>query len=231
MKLDDESLEKTLKEAAPELQAMRASPVEPPPARLKQLEDLRRAAFKSASGRSEEERPQVVSRVDEFLGNIIQFLSSPRLVPVCVACSVLVIGAFLVLNYTRGPAGLPLVAAKPVIQLAMLDTVGMTRGATPGILYAVSPPKPADVLQQSHAQSEVRTFSETADLKRWLGEWPADVQQTVVKVVYDRDAGEVRVVGYSKGKHLFERTFQVQQEQDLPDVLKAALAFVAEQTR
>lgn len=110
---------------------------------------------------------------------------------------------------------------KHVIQVAMLDTIGDTRGTTTS---------PIPVIQQALNQSKVETFSASAELKQWLGTWPVD-GQPVVKIVYDRGAGDVRVVGHIKGKPPFEKTFPVQREENLPAVLKAAQAFIQEQTR
>ncbi|MBI5821354.1 MAG: hypothetical protein HZA88_20495 [Verrucomicrobia bacterium] len=115
-----------------------------------------------------------------------------------------------------------LVAQKMVIQVAMLDRIGDTRGTTSN---------PAAIIQQALNQPKVETFSASAELKRWMGDWPTDGQQPVVKVIYDRDAGEVRIVGHIKGKPSFEKTFPVQREQDLAAVLKAVQAFIQEQAR
>lgn len=142
-------------------------------------------------------------------------LSGPRLAPVCVACSLLVIVAVGLTITLRSSHG-------PVIQLAMLDVVGDTRGTNTD---------PVKVIQQALNQPKVETFSASAELKRWLETWPADDQKPVVKVIYDRDKGDVRVVGHIKGKPPFEKTFPVQREEDLPAVLKAAQAFIQEQIR
>ena len=115
-----------------------------------------------------------------------------------------------------------LIAHKPVIQVAMLDTIGDTRGTASD---------PTTVIQQTWGQAKVEPFSRSAELKHWLETWPADVQQSVVKIVYDRGAGDVRVVGHIKDKPPFEKNFPVQREQDLSSVLKAAQAFVQKQMR
>lgn len=128
------------------------------------------------------------------------------------AAATVIVGAFLYPS---------LVAQKQVIQLAMLDTIGDTRGTTSS---------PIPVIQQALNQPKVETFSASAELKRWLGDWPVD-GLPVVKIVYDRGAGDVRVVGHIKDKPPFEKTFPVQREEDLPAVLKAAQAFIEEQVR
>jgi hypothetical protein len=107
----------------------------------------------------------------------------------------------------------------PVIQVAMLDSVGGVRGSASNLVA---------VIEQTWAKSRVQEYSESADLKRWLAEWPGD---RVVKIVYDRDAQEVRVSGRLKGKAPFEKTFPVDLEKNLPAVLEAAQKYIKEQVR
>lgn len=128
------------------------------------------------------------------------------------AAAAIIVGAFLFPS---------LVAQKMVIQVAMLDTVGDVRGTSSN---------PIAVIQQTFSQPKVETFSASAELKKWLGDWPAEDSKTV-KVVYSRNTGEVQVVGHVKGKPPFEKTFPVQREEELPAVLKAVQAFIQEQTR
>ena len=119
------------------------------------------------------------------------------------------------------PATAPVQLA-PLVQLAMLDTEGATRGMAAN---------PTAALEQTWGGSKVETFSASGELKRWLNEWPAESRQPVVKIVYDRDLAQVRVAGRWKGKPAFEKVFPVTQQQDLPAVLKAARGFIEEQMR
>ncbi|MCX6926969.1 MAG: hypothetical protein NT154_27740 [Verrucomicrobia bacterium] len=120
---------------------------------------------------------------------------------------------------------------KPLIQLAMLDSMGQTRGtAASGLAknFTLGAPQEnlqlAATLKESLQQTNLTFFSETADLKKWLGEWPSDNEQPAFKVWYDRDAGEVRVLGRWRGKQQIEQRFPVGNERDLPAVLKEVVA-------
>ena len=111
----------------------------------------------------------------------------------------------------------PLLTRPPalVIQMAMLDLAGATRGADTNEVAA---------LQQLWKGTAVQNFGKTSELEAWEKNWPAG-NQPVVKVIYDRSAGEVRVVGRWKGNE-FRRTFPV--ERDLGTALQQAEAFVHE---
>lgn len=106
----------------------------------------------------------------------------------------------------------------PVVQVAMLDTAGATRGGDTNELA---------VLRQAWSAAAVNSFSTRADLSAWEGAWPASAKGAAVKIVYDRAAGEVRVLGRWRGK-AFDRTFLV--EQDLGVTLNQIKAFIHEQT-
>lgn len=112
--------------------------------------------------------------------------------------------------------------APPLVQVAMLDTAGQTRGTATN---------PAVLLQQSWEESKIESFTAGAEVERWLKLWPSDTRRLVAKVVYDRDAGEVRVAGHSHGRLLFEKTFTVHQEEDLPGALKEAHSLIQQQSR
>lgn len=107
------------------------------------------------------------------------------------------------------------VAAKPVIQLAMLDSVGQTRGAEEKATEQL-----LATLKKGLQQTNLASFTEAKDLKQWSSEWPSDKNATVIKVCYDRDLGSIRVLAQSNGKQLIERKFPVTKEQDLTAVLK-----------
>jgi hypothetical protein len=104
-----------------------------------------------------------------------------------------------------------------VIQVAMLDLAGATRGVDTNEVAA---------LQQQWKAATVESFAKTGELEAWEKNWPAG-SQPVVKVIYDRAAGEVRVVGRWKGKQ-FQKTFPV--EGNLGTVLPQAQVFIREQS-
>jgi hypothetical protein len=83
------------------------------------------------------------------------------------------------------------------VQVAMLDTAGPVRGED----------KDLDVLKAASGQSSVLTFSNAGQFDAWRITWPSGAE-TAAKVVYDRAAGEVRVILHSHGKNT-EKTFAV----------------------
>ena len=123
---------------------------------------------------------------------------------------ILLLVAFLVL--------LPMLTkpAAPVIQVAMLDLAGPTRGGDTNELAA---------FHQQWQGAAVQSFGKTSELEAWEKNWPAG-NQPVVKVIYDRSAGEVRVVGRQKGRE-FQKVFPV--EQDLTTALQKAAVFIRQE--
>ena len=103
----------------------------------------------------------------------------------------------------------------PVIQVAMLDTAGAVRGSDTNEIA---------VLRETLVPVTLDSFT-TAEALR---EWEAKGSPNAVKVIYDRAAAEVRVLGKWRGRS-FEKTFRV--EADLPAALKAAKSFIAEQAQ
>ena len=205
-KMSDEDFDKLLKEALPVIDAMEAPPSSPPPEVLQRLEVDRLKLVEAKRQQEPAPEPQPNPLVEFF-----QWLLAPaRLVPVFIACAAVLVLCLFIFK-----------SQAPLVQLAMLDTVGATRGSTSKVVAVL----------QGDSKAQVQQFSESTELKRWLGDWPADDSKTVVKIVYDRDSGDVRVMGHIKGKPSFEKTFSVQREEVLPAVLKAAQAFIEEQTR
>jgi hypothetical protein len=126
--------------------------------------------------------------------------------------------------------------SSPVIQLAMLDSVGQTRGTAVWELTTGSAAKApqgnlqvAAMLKETLHETNLMFFSDTAELKRWVGEWPSENEQPVFKIWYDRDTDEVGVSGLLGGKAQVNRKFAITTEQDLPSVLKAVSAFIRQQ--
>jgi hypothetical protein len=110
-------------------------------------------------------------------------------------------------------------APAPVIQVAMLDSAGASRGSGVNELA---------LLQQTWDKVPVDSFSSAETARAWETNWPGDSRAVVVKILYDRPAGELRVEGKCRGKP-FARTFVV--EQDFADVLNQAKQFIQEQTK
>jgi hypothetical protein len=109
-------------------------------------------------------------------------------------------------------------APAPVIQVAMLDAAGASRG---------SDAKELELLHQAWNKALVDSFSSTENARAWETNWPGDGRGAVVKILYDRPAGELRVLGRWKGKP-FAKTFIV--EQDFAAALSLARDFIREQT-
>ena len=106
----------------------------------------------------------------------------------------------------------------PVIQVAMLDTAGTVRGAGD---------HDVDVLMQQWKNSSFQNFDTKEPMENWLTNWPAGNKPTV-KVVYDRAAGEVRVMLHGAGKAL-QKSFPV--DADLAATMLAVENFIREQTK
>lgn len=117
---------------------------------------------------------------------------------------------FVALPTFRAPSG-------PVIELAMLDVAGETRG---GETNEVA------LLQQTWANAKLDSFTKPELLRAWETNWPAKTD--AVKIIYDRNAAEVRVLGRWNGK-TFQSSFLV--ETDFATALARAQAFVLEQTK
>jgi hypothetical protein len=107
----------------------------------------------------------------------------------------------------------------PVIQLAMLDTAGGTRGADTNELAT---------LREAWKGIPVQNFSNSSELEAWEKNWPEGGGRSAAKIIYDPAAGEVRVSGHSQGK-AFQKTFPL--EEDLAATLQQVSAFVREQTK
>ncbi len=109
-------------------------------------------------------------------------------------------------------------APAPMIQVAMLDTAGASRG---------SDAKELALLQQTWNKAQVESFSSGEKAGAWETHWPGGSTRTVVKILYDRPAGELRVLGRWKGKP-FAKTVVV--EQDFAAALNQVKQFIQEQT-
>ena len=79
----------------------------------------------------------------------------------------------------------------PVIQLAMLDTVGGTGGTDMNELAT---------LREAWKGSPVQYLSNASELQAWKKDWPNGDRRPAAKIIYDPAAGEVRVSGRSRGR-------------------------------
>jgi hypothetical protein len=109
-------------------------------------------------------------------------------------------------------------SAPPMIQVAMLDTAGATRGSDTNEM---------SLLRQTWEAAAVDSFTGMEALHAWETNWPAQNRRPVVKIVFDRAAGEVRILGRWKGES-FAKTLMV--EQDLAATLQQAKAFINQRT-
>ena len=105
----------------------------------------------------------------------------------------------------------------PVIQVAMLDSVGTVRGTGE---------KPMDVLQRQWKDVKPQEFDDASKLKNWQEDWSAAAKQTVVKVIYNRDAGELRLLVRRREGPAVERVFLIKEEQDLPKLMVEVVALI-----
>lgn len=105
----------------------------------------------------------------------------------------------------------------PVLQLAMLDSAGGTRG---------SGTNEVTLLQQTWTNATIDSFSKPELLRAWETNWPGNPK--AIKIIYDPAAAEVRLLGRFKGEE-FSKTFTV--GNNLADTLREARAYLAERMK
>lgn len=123
----------------------------------------------------------------------------------------------LVLVLNRPGPNLP-----PVIQVAMLDSVGTVRGT--GV-------QPMELLQQQWKDAKPQEFDDAGKLKSWQESWPAGSKQTVVKVLYNRDTGELRIIVRTNGTLTSEKVIPVKDERELSMLIREVEAFIQSASR
>jgi hypothetical protein len=106
----------------------------------------------------------------------------------------------------------------PLVQVAMLDTVGAVRG---------SETNETEILKQQWKNSIIQNFDNTDLLENWETNWP-EGNKVKAKVIYNRAAGEVLVLLH-KGDKTQQKTFII--EQDLATTMQEADNFIQEQTK
>lgn len=110
----------------------------------------------------------------------------------------------------------------PVIQVAMLDSVGTVRGTGE---------KPMEMLQQQWKEAKPQEFDDAGKLKQWQADWPAGSKQTVVKVLYNRDTGELRIIVRTNGTLTSEKVIPVMDERELSMLIREVEAFIQSASR
>ena len=110
----------------------------------------------------------------------------------------------------------------PVIQVAMLDSVGTVRGTGE---------KPMEMLQKQWKEAKPQEFDNAAKLKQWQEGWPVDPKQPAVKILYNVDTRELRVLLRSGGTAVREKVIVVTEPRELSKALIEAEAFIREKTR
>jgi len=106
---------------------------------------------------------------------------------------------------------------QPIIEIAMLDGVGLTRGGGTNDVT---------LLEQQWKGVKVQTFARSDELASWEQRWPS-TKALVTKVIYDPAAAEIRVLLRSEGK-LSVKAIPV--DRDLSVALRQAEAFIKAQT-
>ena len=108
----------------------------------------------------------------------------------------------------------PAVPAAPVIQVALLDIVGATRGPEDPTLQQ---------LQSAWPKVEVLQFSRSARSKDWLTQWPLTANGPVCKIFYNQSAGELQLIAIiNEQKH--EASFELNDVSELPQLIQQAKA-------
>ena len=118
----------------------------------------------------------------------------------------------LILTLNRSGPNLP-----PVIQVAMLDSVGTVRGT--GV-------QPMELLKQQWKAVKPQEFDDAAKLKRWEDDWPVQAKSSAAKVVFDQDRLELRVRIRSATGAISEKVFSLKELRDLPKAMAEAESYV-----
>jgi len=116
----------------------------------------------------------------------------------------------VVINFQQQPAA----PAAPVIQVALLDIVGATRGPEDTTLQQ---------LQAAWPKVEVYQFSRSTRSEDWLSQWPLTANGPVCKIFYNQSAGELQLIAIvNEQKH--EASFELNDVSELPQLIQQAKA-------
>lgn len=121
------------------------------------------------------------------------------------------------INQDPVPASPPKIAQTqaetPVIQIALLDVVGQTRGTNDPIRVQ---------LQHAWPETKLIDFAQSSTMKTWRGDWPTSTD-SVIKILYKVSTGELTLTGQIKGENK-EETFTLTDPQELPVLIQQAQA-------
>ncbi len=107
---------------------------------------------------------------------------------------------------------LPQQPAAPVIQVALLDIVGATRGPEDPTLK---------LFQTEWPEVQVHQFSRSAKSRDWLTQWPLSARGPVCKIFYNQSAGELQLIAIvNQQKH--ETRFELNDVSELPQLIQKA---------
>jgi hypothetical protein len=109
-------------------------------------------------------------------------------------------------------------ARKTTVQFGMLDSTATRRGETNDVTLALE-----TALQENFGQANLRRCSGRQELDQWLNQWPPGKG---LKLLYDRDHGEVRILSRVNGSAQVAKTFAATKEADLPAIFKQARATI-----
>lgn len=104
--------------------------------------------------------------------------------------------------------------APPVIQVALLDIVGATRGPEDPTLKQ---------FQAAWPKVEVHQFSRSARSRDWLSQWPITANGPVCKIFYNQSEGKLRLIAIVN-EQKNETSFELNAVSELPQLIEKAKA-------
>jgi len=108
----------------------------------------------------------------------------------------------------------PVAQTEPVIQVALLDIVGTTRGPGDATLKQFTDAWPG---------INVHQFNRTSQSKDWLSQWPLTISGPICKIFYDQSAGELRIITIIN-EQKNEASFMLNDIVELPNLIQKAKA-------
>jgi hypothetical protein len=108
----------------------------------------------------------------------------------------------------------PAAPAEFVIQVALLDIVGATRGPEDTTLK---------LFQTEWPSVQIHQFSRSAISRDWLSQWPLSASGPVCKIFYNQSSGELQIIAIvNQKKH--EATFELNDVSELPQLIQKSKA-------
>ena len=105
---------------------------------------------------------------------------------------------------------------EPVIQVAMLDIIGETRGEES---------KPTETLQGAWPKNRLETYSEINIAESWSEDWAPNQEYPQVKILFDVVESEVIIKGFWRGE---TKTKTIPVDENLQEALNQAKELIAE---